>query len=570
MAIALVNETYAATPGLSGAATTITLSSTATTGNLLVIVIRYQHTSRTVSAVVDDQASVTYVEDSGLGDGNENCSIWYGVAGATVTSIDVTLSGGIFGDDSVTVLEFSGCTGAVTGTSVITTTSGAVTAASGTVTPATANNVMVAYNKSGSETYVDRDAAFTTVTGADTATGNVKYLIQSATTAQEFNVESSNNIGGVIGMSAFAGTAGGEFSLAADSGSFTLTGTAAALEANREVAGESGSFALTGTDSTLLYNQRPSASSSSIASNGLTVTVVWTEAVDIGAGGNGGLSLVMSGGTADATYVSGDGADTYVFTSDRVIKVGETGTLLYSQPGDGFEDSTGLDVTSFFGFPLTNGSTVNAYTMAADTDSYLLGGTDVSLVLTGGLTAESGTFTLTGTDVSIPHSAYMLAEMGVIQMDADDVNFDTGIRLDAESGSFALTGTDVAFSRSYVALTAESGTFSLSGTAASLFRNALLSGDSGTYTLTGSDVTFSYTGGQFAISAESGAFVLTGTAVDLRFGPRLAAESGSFTLTGADITLRYSEEGIFVISVRGDVGKRLSRVGGKKVGIRAH
>jgi hypothetical protein len=65
----------------------------------------------------------------------------------------------------------------------------------------------------------------------------------------------------------------------------------------------------------------------------------------------------MSGGAATLTYASGEGSAFLVYTWSRTIADTETGTIDYTQPGDGFEDKFLFnDVISFSSFGVTVGS----------------------------------------------------------------------------------------------------------------------------------------------------------------------------------------------------------------------
>lgn len=105
----------------------------------------------------------------------------------------------------------------------------------------------------------------------------------------------------------------------------------------------------------------PTLNSATIPSAGNVMNLVFSASVTIGAGGNGGVTTSMSGGAATLTYASGSGSTTLVYTISRTVNVGETGTLAYTQPGNGIEATTGgADVVTFSGFSVTNSSTQGA------------------------------------------------------------------------------------------------------------------------------------------------------------------------------------------------------------------
>lgn len=98
----------------------------------------------------------------------------------------------------------------------------------------------------------------------------------------------------------------------------------------------------------------PIVSTATISSDGTTWTFACSETVTIGSGGNGGFATTISGVTL--TYSSGSGTSSLVYTGNRTVQLGESGTLTYTQPGNGVEDSSGNDLVTFTGKTVTNNS----------------------------------------------------------------------------------------------------------------------------------------------------------------------------------------------------------------------
>ena len=90
----------------------------------------------------------------------------------------------------------------------------------------------------------------------------------------------------------------------------------------------------------------PEIVSATIPSAGNVINLVFDEAVSIGAGGNAGWTTSLSGGASTMTYSSGDDTTTLVYSLSRTIANGETGTIAYTQPGNGVEDASGNDLVS--------------------------------------------------------------------------------------------------------------------------------------------------------------------------------------------------------------------------------
>lgn len=151
-----------------------------------------------------------------------------------------------------------------------------------------------------------------------------------------------------------------------------------------------GDGGLSATETTGIDSVVPTVDSATVASNGTTVTVVFSETVSIGSGGSGGCALDFSGGAATLTYSSGDGTSSLVFTASRTIESGETGTLDYTQPGDGIEDEAGNDLASFTDQAVTNdsGGDVTAPTFSSATIPSA--GTSISVVFSENVTRGAG------------------------------------------------------------------------------------------------------------------------------------------------------------------------------------
>lgn len=101
----------------------------------------------------------------------------------------------------------------------------------------------------------------------------------------------------------------------------------------------------------------PTISAAVVTNNGTTLTISSAEILSVGAGGNGGFTATMSGGAATLTYSSGDGTNSLVYTWSRTIGETETGTLNYTQPGNGIEDDAGNDLATFSSFDITQTAT---------------------------------------------------------------------------------------------------------------------------------------------------------------------------------------------------------------------
>ena len=100
----------------------------------------------------------------------------------------------------------------------------------------------------------------------------------------------------------------------------------------------------------------PTLTGATIGSNGTTLTLGFSVPVVYGTGGSGGWTISASGGAATLTPT----ANPTTFTVSRSIATGETGTISYTQPGNGVEAVTGGgDLATLTSFAFNNQSTVD-------------------------------------------------------------------------------------------------------------------------------------------------------------------------------------------------------------------
>lgn len=102
-----------------------------------------------------------------------------------------------------------------------------------------------------------------------------------------------------------------------------------------------------------LFTVPPVQISASINTAGTETSVTFNKPLTVGVGGNAGM--ILSGGTVTLTFnrMSGSSA---IYMNSRTIGDEETFTCSYTQPGNGLEDSNGLDLGSFSGLSVTNNS----------------------------------------------------------------------------------------------------------------------------------------------------------------------------------------------------------------------
>jgi hypothetical protein len=108
----------------------------------------------------------------------------------------------------------------------------------------------------------------------------------------------------------------------------------------------------------------PTVSSATIGTNGTTLTLAMSETVTR-SGGTFDLDCSTAGNNITATYSSGSGSSSLVYTAASTINSGDTCNLDYNGASNGIEDAAGNDLAA-----ITNGSVTNNSTQGGQTAAY--------------------------------------------------------------------------------------------------------------------------------------------------------------------------------------------------------
>lgn len=178
---------------------------------------------------------------------------------------------------------------------------------------------------------------------------------------------------------------GGASTLAADSGAYTYSGTAASLLAARKLTADTGAYALTGS--------------------AVALTISRNLAADAG-------SYTMTGAAAG-------------LLAQRLLQAA-TGAYTWS--------GTAADLVH---------GTAGGYTLAAASGTYTWSGTAASLLRAASLAGDSGTYTVTGASAGLYHGALLQADTGAYVLTGAAAALLKASVLAAGAGGYTLTGTAV-------------------------------------------------------------------------------------------------------------------------------
>jgi uncharacterized protein (UPF0303 family) len=247
-----------------------------------------------------------------------------------------------------------------------------------------------------------------------------------------------------------------------DSGSYTVTGTAATFDISLSVT--AGSYTVSGTAATFDHS------------------------ISVDAG-----SYVITGTDAD------------VFKT-RILDV-DAGSYTVTGTATTFDHSLSVDSGSFV---VTGTAATFDLSLSVSSGSYVVTGTDVTYIQVLSIVCDSGSFSVSGTattfDISVSVSA------GSYSVDGTDATFQINISISADAGSFTVTGTAADLTSIDIVEVANTVAPVVSGT---LTRGSTLSCTTGTWTGT-EPITYEYQWrreGENILQANSSTYVVIGADV---------------------------------------------------------
>lgn len=281
---------------------------------------------------------------------------------------------------------------------------------------------------------------------------------------------------------------GATYTLAADAGSFALTGSAAGVLRGWKVAAGAGSYTLTGQAAGVLYGRRLTAGAGAYNLTGQDAATKRGRLMAAGAG-----SFALTGQTA--ALLRGlrltAGAGSFVLSGQAatpaIVRALTAGLGSYALSGQA-------------------ASLLVGRVLAAAAGSYALTGQDATLRKGRSLTAGASAYDFLGQAAGLRAGRLMAAALGTFALTGQDATLNRGKTILAGAGSYALTGQDAA-AKIGRRVAAGAGSYSLAGQAAQLLRGARLSAGAGSYTLNGQAASFALAR---RLIADFGAFLLSG------------------------------------------------------------
>jgi hypothetical protein len=338
------------------------------------------------------------------------------------------------------------------------------------------------------------------------------------------------------------------YTLAADPGSYAITGTAAALKAGHRLFAyqqlipglnafgslftDLSGWTVTGLTSFTLTNGSAvlvdSSGGSGVAYRAIAVNpgqqyTLEGYLVDTSAPMGMAVGTTAGGQQLGSVLSFANGT---VFTSNPATNPAKS--ITFTAPVSGT-----VYVSMFLG---TSGQGRAAYLRMEQAGRYQLSGTDVSLLKTGRImSAVPGVYAVTGSSVALKVGRLLPVDPGIYTQVRTSARLLFGRRLPADPGTYSLTGG--AASLSYIVgrfVHTEGGVYSINGSPARLLYGRKLIASTGAYSLNGAAASWVY---RRMVRADPGTYALVGSAVTFRIGHRLKVDPGTYALIGADANL---------------------------------
>lgn len=384
----------------------------------------------------------------------------------------------------------------------------------------------------------------------------------------------------------FAPAGGTNYTLTADAGAYTLTGSAATPRAARRLTADAGSYALTGSAATPRAARRVTAEAGAYTATGSTAGVTAARRVTAEAGA---YALTGSAAGVYHNYPLTAAAGSYALTgaaaglsAARLLLVNQERRFGSSaaNAGSGIDwlntgnvfatDGAFADTAELSGGESTKQLRVTGFGFAVPSSARISGvrvevvredgaGNDTctdltaQLVLSGsliGTNAASGTAWPLAVATATYGGESNTLGATLAPADVNDSTFGFALaatcsalsalpRVDSVrvtvfySMGYTVSGSAAGLYHNYP-LAAGAGSYTLTGSAATLRAARTLASAAGAYTLTGSSAVLR---AARTLAGAAGAYAVTGSAANVLHGFRLTSAAGAYALTGSDATL---------------------------------
>lgn len=386
-----------------------------------------------------------------------------------------------------------------------------ITSASGTQTPAATISVSHEWVGAAIHTLGGGGGTLAADFGTYSLTGQDAQLTENLSTSTNISGLVIGSAASWIGASyvgasdASAPSGGSPYTLTAAQGSYSLSGQAAILRAGRVLVAAQGTYTLTGQAAALGRGWKVVAVQGTYTLSGQAAGLKRGLKVTAAQG-----TYTITGSDALADFAVTAAQGTYAIT-------GQAATLTYSGAGSG-----------------------SPYTLTAAQGTYTLTGQAAALRVGRALVSAQGTYALSGQAAALRTARTLTSAQGSYTLTGQSATLRTAYMLSAAQGSYTLTGQAATLTYSGPAsgspytLTAEQGSYAITGQAARLATARTLTVAQGTYAVTGQAATLRT---DRTIAAAQGSYSISGQAAALTaaVAARMTAETGVYVLLGGSV-----------------------------------
>lgn len=339
--------------------------------------------------------------------GGSNC---IRIASITATGTTTDIAGTWTNATSIIIIQFRGTSIAIGNSAVSTGTDTPVVYNAVTLTDSTSNVVGFVGHRAANLTDVETPPTGMTfiVSAIDATDSEAAHWTNgevSSWSSQNVTVGSSSNWHSAV--IELRETGGGAFTVTADGGSYSISGTAASPEFGRLVSAATASYSISGTAASLLHKYHMTAGGGSYAVTGADATLLNKQVLAADGG-----SYAISGADAGLTKtipMSANGGTYSISGTNASLMQGylvAANTAAYAVSGAAANLERGYLLTangSSYAVIGTAASVLHAWRVTADGGTYSINGSDATLTKTGNtiVAADSGVYTISGSDATL-------------------------------------------------------------------------------------------------------------------------------------------------------------------------
>ena len=321
------------------------------------------------------------------------------------------------------------------------------------------------------------------------------------------------------------------YTLTADPGSYSKTGTEAGLLVDRKLDMDAGSFSLSGSIAALLKSYALDSESGLYSLAGQDINLLRDALINIDPGSYDVEAIDYGSEEYDSVFING-GFETYTIDGLDIT------LAINSFLGGSCYDNIDMDILKVYRvtFHYTYNSGAEPSYRFAWTDDLSSARWSEQMAGTGTYTFYSLGTPYHGFGVGFGASSFAVSNLSIKEV-ISQVNLLKGSKIEIESGVYNKTGSNAELLKGNKIIV-DPGSHVIAGSDVNFLLDRIIQIESGIYSIVGQDVTLIYTPlGAYVLTTDSGIYNLTGQDINLLLGRLIQIDPGSYGVTGQDINL---------------------------------